>query len=464
MTRDSSCTAEHDHDNRNIQYMSVQLKLASALHMLPLPPGVERHGKTLRINFMYQGVRCREIVERDQIDSVSIAIAARRRSQVVESIAAGRFNYLQQFPDSPTAARFFKTKVEQEGSSEPTRTLKNLTLMTVAQGVADWLKTQGSGKAKATLPSYTSASKHVLLKFGERYLADVTSQELKQFRNLLVRSKTNLGGLSPKTVNNVLIVVRGVWNDAKINGITTSNRAEGVENHVLQECSEADPFSLAEMQQLLVADQENLATARMVVCNCWIGLSRSELVALAIEDVDLERKKLSVRRAFVLGEHKAPKERTRARKIDLLDDAVELLRMILADAVNTAPQTIEVTALDNLTVNSESVRLLFRNPRTGESWSQSALDRWFKAHTNRTHVRYRGVNQCRHTFASRALSNFAPKEWVIHQLGHADEQMLKKHYARWLPSEMSMTPALVENINTALKSKLDTLVSENESP
>src|SRR5690606_28171673 len=113
---------------------------------------------------------------------------------------------------------------------------------------------------------------------------------------------------------------------------------------------------------------------------CWLGLSRSELLALVIEDVDLERKKLSVRRAYVQGSYKAPKEKSRRREIDIVDPALELMAEVVKHTEGLMPTEIEITGLDNLTVSKESVRMLFLNPTTGKPWSPSALDRWFKAH------------------------------------------------------------------------------------
>lgn len=71
--------------------------LKSALSLVALPPGVERHGNALRINFNYKGVRCREIVARGQVDDVDIIMAGRQRDKVVRAIAAGTFNYFQSF-------------------------------------------------------------------------------------------------------------------------------------------------------------------------------------------------------------------------------------------------------------------------------------------------------------------------------------------------------------------------------
>lgn len=196
-----------------------------------------------------------------------------------------------------------------------------------------------------------------------------------------------------------------------------------------------------------------MAPARMLVCNCWLGLSRSELTALAAEDIDLERRRVRVRLAFVQGEHKAPKIRSRAREIDLLEPAVDLLRQILDDAQHAPLVEIEVTRLDNLTIVVEQVYLLFRNPTTGLHWSQSALDLWFKAHAAKAGVRYPRLIQCWHTFASSALSGYAEPQWLVRQLGHTDDQMLRKHYGKWMPSEMTAASSAVMALDSVLSDK-----------
>lgn len=453
-------------DHKNFQAAQSPVLSSPARHtgepasaLSALPRGVERHGKGLRISFMYGGMRCREIVEFGQVDALSIAMAGRLRQQVIDAIAAGTFDYLKRFPESATARHLSKSKVEQDGVDSRAGQ-RNLNQMTVAEGVEAWLTTQRSGKSKSTAANYASRAQHVVAKFGTRLLAEVTTQELQQFRNTIVRSRNNPDGVSPKTANDVMTVVRGVWRDARSNEITRADRSEGVLNHALENSTTADPFTLDEMQRLLWANPSHQMSARMVVCNCWMGLSRSELIALAVEDVDLERKKLNVRRAFVHGEHKAPKVKTRTREIDLLEPAAELLHEILADMGDVQPEKIEVTSLDNLSIKNESVRLLFRNPNTGEPWSASALDRWFKAHSQKAGVRYRGINQSRHTFASRALSRYISKEWIIRQLGHSDFQMLDKHYARWMPSEADKAPALIDEINAAMKANWTTTPSQ----
>jgi integrase len=62
-------------------------------------------------------------------------------------------------------------------------------------------------------------------------------------------------------------------------------------------------------------------------------------------------------------------------------------------------------------------------------------DRFFKAHLKKANVRYRGPNQCRHTFACQLLSTGEiPAEWISQQLGHTNPTTTFKYYAKWMSS------------------------------
>jgi integrase len=65
---------------------------------------------------------------------------------------------------------------------------------------------------------------------------------------------------------------------------------------------------------------------------------------------------------------------------------------------------------------------------------------------SRTKVLHRGANQCRHTFASQALSSYVPVEWVARQLGHTDTTMVRKHYGRWIPADTKSMAAIVSQM------------------
>lgn len=122
----------------------------------------------------------------------------------------------------------------------------------------------------------------------------------------------------------------------------------------------------------------------MLAFNCWTGLSMSEIIALALEDVDLVAGTVHVRRALVVGEFKVPKERSRIRIVELIDPALDLMREIVA-AARTAPAVeIKVMQRDNITAKKQKVRFLFRNSRSALLWNGKTLSKWFTAHLKRS--------------------------------------------------------------------------------
>ena len=395
-----------------------------------MPPGVEMNGKQLRIAFMLHGQRCREplpgIVA---VNKASIAYADNKRRTILTEIKEGRFDYAAHFPDSPRAAMFSGTG----GHS---------TKRTVQEGIDRWLEVQHALRASSTVANYASKSKHVGAKFGKRRIVDISKTDIELFQAQLLKQN-----LSPKTVNDIFTVVRGVWADAFGDGILKSNPLERISNVGTDSDSEhADPFSREEIELIATGDPERLEDARMLAFNCWTGLSMSEVIALALEDVDLAAGTVHVRRALVVGEFKVPKERSRIRVVELIDPALDLMREIVA-AAQTAPAVeIKVMQRDNITAKKQKVRFLFRNSRSDVLWNGKTLSKWFTAHLKKIGVQHRGANQCRHTFASQMLSSYVPVEWVARQLGHADTTMVRKHYGRWIPKDTKSMAGIVSKM------------------
>lgn len=173
--------------------------------------------------------------------------------------------------------------------------------------------------------------------------------------------------------------------------------------HTDTDLEHADPFSREEIEQIGKADPDRMPDARMIMFNCWVGLSLSEVIALAAEDVDLEAGTVHVRRALVAGEFKVPKERSRLRTVELIDPALELMREILADASQASSVEIKVIQRDNITNKKQKVRFLFHSNTSGLLWNGKTLSNWFTSHLKKADIRHRGANQCRHKFAIQML-------------------------------------------------------------
>jgi len=395
-----------------------------------LPSGVEINGNQIRVSFYLNGTRCKEPVPGvSSITKSSIAYADNKRRTILAEIKEGRFDYAAHFPNSARAAAL------AGGAGSDVR-------RTVEEGVNRWLKVQKAKRAASTYDNYASKAKHVTTWAGPRRIADIPKTDIELFQAGLLTS-----GLKPKTVNDIFTVVRGVWADAFIDGIIRTDPLERITNIERDGDEEfADPFTREQIAQIAVGDPARMPDVRMMLFNCWVGLSLSELIAVALEDVDLANGGIHVRRARVKSDYKVPKEKPRIRFVELITPAMELLREILDDARAYPKTTIEVIQRDNITTKKEHVTLLFRNSVSGIPWSGQNVSEWFTAHLKRSGVPHRGPNQCRHTFASQAVSSYVPLEWVARQLGHSDTTMVKKHYGRWIPANTKSMAKLVSEM------------------
>ncbi|QYX66632.1 DUF3596 domain-containing protein [Shewanella putrefaciens] len=382
-----------------------------------LPSGIHIHGETVRIDFRYNGERCREpLAGHYKITKSTIKYAENKRTTILTEIAENRFDYLAHFPNSAKAARF-------AGICQKKRY--------VAEAVKLWLDVQEATKAQSTFKNYKVKAQHVLNKWGDRKLTDITKSQMELFQVELLKS-----GLAPKTVNDIFTIIRGVWSEAFHEGTLKTNpldRVRNIERDNLEET--ADPFTREELLYIETIDTSRQCDINMIMFWCWSGLSLSEIIALAWEDIDTETWTVKVQRAKVLNQYKVPKERGRIRVIELLEPAKFWLQRQMEHTFNQHATKYTIKQRDNITNKQESIRLVFLNGKSGLPWYDHSVRRWFTGILNGAKLRHRGPNQCRHTFASQMLSNYVPLEWVARQLGHSDTTMIKKHYGKWIPKD-----------------------------
>lgn len=150
--------------------------------------------------------------------------------------------------------------------------------------------------------------------------------------------------------------------------------------------------------------------------NFATGLRTSEMIGLCWSDIDFLSGKVKIRRAWVMGQMKAPKTESGVREV-LLQPAIDALKAQRAH-IATAGEFV------------------FHDPRTNARWGSDQSIRageWQRA-LRKAGVRYRYPYQMRHTFASQALSAGENVMWVARQMGHRDWTITAKKYGSWIPT------------------------------
>jgi integrase len=351
--------------------------------------GVEARGGSVRVEFQYQGERCRETLAIPPTEK-NLDYAEALRGQVRREILLGTFDYAKHFPDSPRALA--------------TRRAASLTL---SKAVDNWLRTRVITDTtrriyRRYIGLYVDA--HEL---GLRPIAGILASELELWRaDLAARFK-------PKTVNNALIIVRGAFELAHADGVMTSNPAARLKNVQRAIRSDADPFTpaeLADIAKVLEAQERNLV-------EFWwnAGPRHGEIFALEWQDIDWQGRRAHIQRAIV--EKKAVETKTKRERFVALH-----------------PRAF--AALQRQRAHTQLLQggKVFRCTRTGEPWThQNQFLELFRRTCARAGVRYRPPKQLRHTYASMALSAGEPPIFVMNQLGHTTLSMLERHYAKWMP-------------------------------
>lgn len=162
------------------------------------------------------------------------------------------------------------------------------------------------------------------------------------------------------TVNDIFTVVRGVWANAFQDGLIRANpleRITNVERDALEDT--ADPFTREELERIAAVNTTRRGDINMIMFCCWSGLSLSEVIALAWEDIDTVSWKVKVNRARVLNQYKVPKERGRVRIIELIEPARLWLKDQMQYTMMQLPIELNVKQRDNITTKKESVRFCF---------------------------------------------------------------------------------------------------------
>lgn len=339
------------------------------------------------IDFVYQGIRCRETI-RVKPTATTIKEVARKREAILYEIDMGRFDYAKHFPNSKRAIQF----AENKGS-----------LITIEDALKGWLKRVERRCQFSTMKGYNGAVYHHLIpQFGHLTLDQFNIRHLHAWLDTL--------NVSNKRINNVLSPLRQVFDDAYHDGIIDQNPMDRF-RHLPIENREPDPFRPDEVRRIL--DQLEGQARHLIQFAFWTGMRTSEYIALTWENVDLARKRCHVRSAVVYGKEKTTKTKSGLRTIELQPEAIEALEMQQAFA--------------------QSGRV-FLDDKTGLPWKDGQAIRkriWIPA-LERAGIAYRNPYQTRHTFASTMLSRGENPMWVAQQMGHKDWGMIRQVYGRWI--------------------------------
>ena len=304
----------------------------------------------------------------------------------------------------------------------------------MAKYIDTFLEIKRHKVASFTYKNYArKIKKHVSPKFKDLCVKQLTPLDIEKWISI------DLAYLSDKTVKELLSLLTQIITIAQLEGAIDKNPLDSLKAaktiKLRASLCQPDPFSQSEIHQIALIDTQRKSEQNMVLFNCYTGLRLSELMALAWEDIDLDRNVIHVQRAVVERDYKTPKTESSVRVVELLPKAREVLlrqRILRSPAIST----ISITQPDNRSQKQQDVSFIFFDSRTGLALSHDNQFRnvTYKKMLVKCGVRLRGINQTRHTYASHLISAGLPLAWVARQMGHNSIKMIEKHYSKWLPT------------------------------
>jgi integrase len=175
--------------------------------------------------------------------------------------------------------------------------------------------------------------KHLLPRFGDRQLSEVTRQEIQGYVAHLTRS-----GYAPKSIDHIHDVLSAVLRTAVKWGHLPENPARGVDLPTLT-CVRPKWVPTTIQAAALLNALPSLPRT-MVGLAILSGLRRGELFALRWKDIDEHARLLTVREAVYDGMFSTPKTRAGSRQIPLSDTAQRLVVEWKALARTTEPEAL----------------------------------------------------------------------------------------------------------------------------
>jgi integrase len=384
--------------------------------------GVEVRGNRVRVYFRHQGELCREAMPGDASPE-NIAQAERLVGMINYEIKAGTFSYARHFPESP------KVKTN-----------------TLGHYIDLWLDIKRNELAPSGFRTYKSkVENHVRPRWGSHQADQIDHLHLQEWVQ-----KTLMPTLHNKTVREILSLVRQVYVIYRTRNHSAHDPTEGIVVR-LPDPDETDPFSRNEIRDILGGETDKHQEINLAQFMIWAGPRVSEAISLAWEDVNLKAGTVKFRRSQVRGHYKVTKTRRAAREVRLLKPALEALRAQARFTERATPVDIEVTDRDNKTKKRVKVRFVFHSTTTNAAHSSSdmLLKGFWRPHLAKVGVRFRGPNNCRHTYASQLLSTSAvPLDWIAEQMGHTSTAMIHRHYGTWINKD---GPDMIGILEHALK-------------
>lgn len=259
-----------------------------------------------------------------------------------------------------------------------------------------------NNKPSEQLNKKMAIKNHLRPFFGKMNIDKISAMNIEEFK-----AKKQTEGKCNKSINNYLGMLGKCLNCAEEWGIIKNApriKPLKVPPQTFRFLKEEQYIELLEE-----AKKINREFYEMVLFTLRTGVRVGELMALRWEDIDFERKNVTIRRSIVNGIIGSPKS-NKTRTIPLTDDVLIVLKAKKFTSGNLDLWKTEM--------------------------SRFSLNRALKRSCRNLKIQVGGWHDLRHTFASKLANNGVPLQVIQTLLGHSDLKMTQR-YAHLEPLTLS---------------------------
>lgn len=290
---------------------------------------------------------------------------------------------------------------------------------TVASWLRTWYELYSKPNVRPSTANYyhRSIEQHIIPRMGNVKLSQLTSRDLqKLYRDLQENGrlrevqKAKKPGLSNATVRGIHMMLHNALDRAVKERLILRNPTEGciIPKIEKQEMKILHP---EDMSAYLAAAEKHNARP-MFYLELVSGVRKGELVALLWDDLDPERRTISVSKQAAVRNGEItisrPKTETSVRKISIPQEAVDLL----IQEHEKHPENL----------------YMFPSPKTGGMYYPDSVVNLHKRILKDAGLEHIRFHDLRHTFATMALQNGVDVKTVSTMLGHYDAGFTLRTY------------------------------------
>jgi len=270
---------------------------------------------------------------------------------------------------------------------------------------------EGYAQANRQKPSGIAAKEtilkvHLLPRLGAKRLDAISNEDVQKI-------KSGLRGKAPKTVNNVLSVLKKLL-DVAVEWAVIDRVPCTIRLLPMSHPSEAEHHSFDEFERLVeAAGRIDKTTLLIVLLGGEAGLRCGEMMALQWTDIDLGKRQLWVKRSEWKGKVTVPKG-GRARLVPLTSRLAEALRSHR---------------------HLKGERVLTEDD--GQPLTQKVVQVCVRRAARLANLENRGVHILRHTFCSHLAMRGAPARAIQELAGHKDMSTTQRY--------MHLSPRAIED-------------------